>query len=357
MLAKFYNCTRDEKYVFKVKASDQTNTEPVNVEILTPATNVVRPTIRLQTGRIGGHTNYVYLSDLQRFYFIRSWNMDNGYITCELEVDPKMSWRQGLMNTETMIKRVDNYQYKNNQGGFSWKYPKGAKPNYYLADSEMKFNSYTNVRTIEFPDGFNDERQEFFLAIAGDVENADDPDAPPSGGDYSMYVIAAMCGNFWQESTINPAIWESLNVGSWTSTLKGYGLGQWTNYGTTHGRLYNLHQWTHSKKFADDDGDGQLAYLVYENYWIYNSAYSQFNSLSDFLSSTSTDLTTLTHAFNRCWEGIHDATWDDRVTYASTVYNYLTTHYNDSVSWIKGNRYLSDSEKLNNAVKVYQYFN
>ena len=357
MVAKFYNCKRDERYMYKITAADQTNSEPVNVEIITPSNNVTHPTIRLQTGRIGQHTNYVWLSDLDRFYYIRSWKMENGYITCDLECDVLMSYKDVIINTNVVVKRVDNYMYLDEQGNRKWKYPKGQKPNYYLNDDKMKFNSYTNVRTISFEKGFNEDVQEFFLAIAGDVENADDPDDPPSGGDYSIYVISAMCGNFWQESTINPGIWESLNSGSWTSTLKGYGIGQWTNVGSTHGRLYNLHEWTRSKGFADDDGDGQLSYLVHENYWTPNSSYSQFNTLTDFLTSTSTDLATLTHAFNRCWEGIHDGSWDARVTYAQNVYNYLVNHSSDNVNWIKGNRYLSDSEKLNNSVKVYQFFN
>lgn len=357
MVAKFYNCTRDDRYMYKVRAADQTNTDPVTVEMLTADNNVIKPIIRVNTGRIGNHTNYVWLADLDRFYYIDSWTMENGYVTLHLSIDLRMSWKQGILNSETMVKRVDNYMYYDRDGNKVWKYPQGAKPNYYIRDEQMKFNSFNNVRVVEFGKGFNDEAQEFFLAIAGDVENADDPDDPPVGGNYSMYVIAAICGNFWQESTINPGCWESLNSGSWTDMMKGFGLGQWTNTTGTHGRLYKLHEWTRSKGFADDDGDGQLAYLVYEGTWYYNSAYSQFATLNDFLTSDSTDLTTLTHAFNRCWEGIHDDTWDDRVTYANTVYNYLVSHYNDSVQWIKGNRYLSNAERLNNAVKVYQYFN
>ena len=354
----YYNCKRDDRYVQKLCSADKTNLTTQYVEMLTPS-NLTNPKIKVSTEILDHETNYCYIDDLKRYYYIRNWNMDNGYVVLDLEVDVLMTFQKPLLDSEVIIRRVDNYVVGGTyeDGDIEWRYPKGAMPNYYLKDDRLRLNAYNNVRTIEFEKGFDEDVQEFFLTIAGDVSSADDPDDPPSGGDYSFYVIAAICGNFWHESSLNPAIWESLSAGDWTSTMKGYGLGQWTNVGSTHGRLYNLHQWTHSKGFADDDGDGQLSYLVYEDYWTPHTDYPQFQTLTDFLTSNSTDIATLTHAFNRCWEGIHDSSWDVRVTYAQNVYNYLQSHYTDSVNWIKGNRYLSDSERYNNSVKVYQYFN
>lgn len=176
---------------------------------------------------------------------------------------------------------------------------------------------------------------------------------------YSQSVISAMCGNFWTESNINPAIWESLSVGTWTDLNKGYGLGQWTNTGgDTQGRLYQLKAWLDAHGYTTEDGNAQCEYITAENYWTPKTEYPQFTSLSDFLNSTSTDLTTLTHAWNWCWEGIHDASWDTRVTQANTVYDYITEHANDTsiTDWIYGNRYLSTDEILNNAVMMYRYF-
>ena len=353
MNAKFYNCKKDSKQVFKLSSADELTPVAINIEILTPNTDVVHPTIKVNSTRLNSDCNYCYIDGaFSRYYYIKTWKAENGYITMDLEEDVLMTYRRDLMNSTAIVKRVDNIV----QNG-AWKYPSGAKPNFYLQDDTLPLNAYTNVRTKKFPNGFNSNAQTFFLNIAGDVIEPDDPDDPPSGGDYSMYVIAAMCGNFWHESTVNPGIWEGLNVGNWETTMRGYGLGQWTNVGTTHGRLYNLHTWMNSKGYASDDGDGQLSYLIYEAYWTPHADYPQFQTLADFLTSDSTDLTTLTHAFNRCWEGIHDASWDTRVTYANTVYTYLQSHSTDTVDWVKGNRYLTDSERKNNAVKVYQFFN
>lgn len=178
-----------------------------------------------------------------------------------------------------------------------------------------------------------------------------------TGYGYSQHVVSAMCGNFWQESNINPAIWENLVVGTWTSLNMGYGLGQWTNL-TANGRLYALKDWLDANGYAVDDGNAQCEYIVVEDNWYPNSQYSNYPDLTSFLNSVSTNLTELTHAWNLCWEGIHDASWDTRVTYAQRVYDYISAHANDTTitQWITGNRYLSDDERLNNAVMLYRYF-
>ena len=188
----------------------------------------------------------------------------------------------------------------------------------------------------------------------------DDPypdDNPDSGFRVSAYVIAAMCGNFWTESTINPGIWESLNAQTdYTAQYVGYGLGQWTNVGRPNGRLYNLMNFLNNSGYAKDSGDGQLEFLISENYWTPVSDYT-FQNLNEFLTSTSTDIAMLTHAFNRCWEGIHNNTWDARVTQAENCYNYILAHKDDTsiTGWITGNRFLSYNERMNNAVMIYRW--
>ena len=107
-----------------------------------------------------------------------------------------------------------------------------------------------------------------------------------------------------------------------------------------------------------DDGNGQLSFLVQENLWIPSDEYGeQFGSLQEFLTSDSTDLERLTHAWNNAWEGIHDASWDTRVEYAQRCLEYITAHAQDTsiTEWKTGNRYLSEEETLNNAVMVYRW--
>ncbi len=179
-----------------------------------------------------------------------------------------------------------------------------------------------------------------------------------SGFGSSLYVCAAMAGNFWQESGLNPGIWEGLQESSFDSLGHGYGLGQWTNTGgDTHGRLWKLHEYLVNNNYQIDDGVGQLNFLIEENVWYPNAEAAGFENLQAFLTTTSTDLTLLTHAWNIGWEGIHDGSWDDRVTYAENCLKFIQEHGNDAsiTEWITGNRYLSDEERYNNAVMLYRF--
>lgn len=174
-----------------------------------------------------------------------------------------------------------------------------------------------------------------------------------TGLGYSMKVVAAICGNWWQESNINPAIWEGLTVNA-----PGYGIGQWTDNSDTN-RKTLLFNWLSEHGYSRTDGRAQLEYFVEENIWYTGGTHTEYSdpysNLQAFLNSTSTDLTELTYAFMQGWEGIWDGTEGIRVQEANVVYNYLLTHANDNVTWIYGNRYLTEAEILNNAVLVWQY--
>lgn len=178
----------------------------------------------------------------------------------------------------------------------------------------------------------------------------------------SAYVIAAICGNFAHESNVNPGVWESLIPSTFDHQYEydgigGYGLGQWTNVGTPHGRLWNMYSWVTANGYTPSDGNGQLAFVVHENVW-YNYTVT-YNSLYDFLNSTSTDLYQLTYEWFRNWEGINDGSFSSRYSHAQTFLSYINEHANDDPStyeWISSNEYLSTSQMCNNAMCVYFYF-
>ena len=185
----------------------------------------------------------------------------------------------------------------------------------------------------------------------------------------SPYVIAAMCGNFSGESTVNPGIWEGLVPHAWDyihgsgGTGGGFGLGQWTNVGEAHGRCWKLHDWVTQNGYTDGDGYGQLAFLIHENYWTANPSADTpalgYQNLTEFLSSTSTDLYSLTHDWLICWEGIGTSTLPNRYSMAQQFLSYIQAHANDDPSqytWISGNRYLSTAEQLNNVMCIYFWF-
>lgn len=185
----------------------------------------------------------------------------------------------------------------------------------------------------------------------------------------SIYVIAAMCGCWYRESGVNPGIWESLTPCAWDYQYEytgkgGYGLGQWTNVGTSHGRLYRLHQWVTSNGYTDGEGNGQLAYLTVEGCW--NGSYNgtgdnsqtrgSYGSLSNFLNSTSTNLDNLVWDFLANWEGVPGDNYSIRRQWAYNILSYLQEHAGESATWTSRNNYITETQTYQNALCVYNFF-
>lgn len=169
----------------------------------------------------------------------------------------------------------------------------------------------------------------------------------------NLCVIAAICGNFWRESTINPGVWENLTVGD-----PGYGLGQWTDVPPNLTRRTQLFNWLSAVGYPQDSGVGQLEYLIYESYWTPNSAghTSAYNTFSDFLASTSTNVSDLTLEYMYHWEGINDPNANIRIQHAQ---DYLTLFQNDPGTrnaWSSGNFYNSTAQAENNALLIMDWF-
>ena len=169
----------------------------------------------------------------------------------------------------------------------------------------------------------------------------------------NLYVIAAICGNFWRESTVNPGIWESLTVGA-----PGYGLGQWTDIPPYLTRRTQLFNWLGANGFPQDSGEGQLQYLIYENYWVPVNSYhtSAYGDLADFLASTSTNITDLTQEYMYHWEGINDPQVQDRIDAATNFYNAFVNDPGVRYPWTSGNFYCSMTEADFNALLIMDYF-
>lgn len=164
----------------------------------------------------------------------------------------------------------------------------------------------------------------------------------------SLYVIAAICGNFYQESTVNPGIWENLTPGA-----PGYGLGQWTDNAQVTRRTA-LFNWLGDHGYSRDSGPGQMAFLIDENVWLRTGAAgpSRFNSLSDFLASTSTDVNMLTAEFMHSWEGIEDGTLSVRQSFALDALTAMQNDDGTRAAWYSGNRYNSRSQALSNSLLI-----
>ena len=169
----------------------------------------------------------------------------------------------------------------------------------------------------------------------------------------SNYVIAAICGNFWQESTVNPGIWEGLDP-----TGAGYGLGQWTDNAQVHRRT-DLFNWLDARGIAHDSGVGQLQFLLDENLWLRVGAgghVSAYNTLTEFLQSDSQNMMDLVTEFMWHWEGISDGTEAQRYVFALTVVGDFT--HDDGVRdpWYTGNFFLTETQARMNSKHIKDFF-
>lgn len=168
----------------------------------------------------------------------------------------------------------------------------------------------------------------------------------------NLYVIAAICGNFWQESQVNPGAWEN-----WTVNSPGYGLGQWTDNPPTVMRRTALFDWMQGQGYYVDDGNGQLEFLVYENLWIPTLIQqSAYNTLTDYFQSTSTNLSDLVYEWMYHWEGINDGSYQNRYTFASVALNAFQNDGGVRQPWTAGNYQITMQQALDNALLIKDFF-
>ena len=165
-----------------------------------------------------------------------------------------------------------------------------------------------------------------------------------SGYGYSIYVVAALAGNAWRESHVNPTL-QQQGGGA-------FGLFQWDG-----GRRDALKQWISENGYTDTDPNGQMQYLIVEGDW--QGEYGGITSLDEFLNSDSTDVEMLTAAFCTCWERPGVPALDERIQFANKALDYIRSHANDTsiTTWeTEPMYYLTESQALKNAVLMYRFY-
>lgn len=168
-------------------------------------------------------------------------------------------------------------------------------------------------------------------------------DSGATGYGFSIYVIAALAANAWQESTINSGL--SQKGGT------AFGIFQWDG-----SRRDKLITWLSENGYEKDSTVGQLEYLIIEADWKQNVGV--YTTLDEFLHSDSTDLEALTSAFCYNWERPGKPEIEKRYDYANRAYQYIQQHANDTsiTDFIVSSDYLTVTQTLNNAVMLYRYF-
>lgn len=99
-------------------------------------TSIVDPTFILRTQSKVLEGNYIYVPNLNRYYFINNYTLSHERIYIECHVDVLMSFKKEIKNENVIVKR--------NEKLF----------NMYLDDNQYKVQNRTAVRTVVFPSGF-----------------------------------------------------------------------------------------------------------------------------------------------------------------------------------------------------------
>lgn len=140
--ATFYINTSDDKRVDK-------NLTPVRTVTIDykDDTDITEPTIKVSTFANVFKANYVYLSDFDRFYFVRSTTVSQQYVYIVLEEDVRYTLRYQIRKCRAIIKRQENVY------------------DAYLDDDKFKAEGFTRIQTYTFGSGFT--QNAFLLTIAG----------------------------------------------------------------------------------------------------------------------------------------------------------------------------------------------
>lgn len=160
----------------------------------------------------------------------------------------------------------------------------------------------------------------------------------------SIFVVSALAGNAWRESHINPTL-SQIGGGA-------FGLFQWDG-----DRKTALLNWLNDNGYDDTSPNGQMQYLVVEDDWI--GTFDGISSLTEFLTSSSTDVESLTEAFCTCWERPGVPALEERIEFAYKALSYIKLHANDAsiVTWeTEPMYYLSEEQALHNAVLMYRFY-
>lgn len=114
----YYLNKSDRRYVNKTlqQISLQDHANPVTVELLED-TSIVNPTFKMRDVDLYMTSNYVYIDDLRRYYFIDDVRLSHGYAYLMCSVDVLESWKADLLDSGVILKRQQKiYDADQNDG-------------------------------------------------------------------------------------------------------------------------------------------------------------------------------------------------------------------------------------------------
>lgn len=144
-----YQNKTDERYIDK-DITEIPNSRQTNV-YLKDKTNITDPIIIMDD--FPKQCNYVWLSEFDRYYYVRSVDLIEGQMHVTLHVDVLTSFKTSILSQECIISRASA------EGVY----------NLWQADDKFKLYEYTQYRYKFFQGGnaFNPNIQNFVLCVMG----------------------------------------------------------------------------------------------------------------------------------------------------------------------------------------------
>lgn len=143
MQANFYKNLSDNRTVNK---DIYTTVNGLDI-VLKDNCDILNPTFILNVNNKILNSNYMWVSDLNRFYYIENIELSQQRMFIKAKVDVLMTYKSEILNINCIIKRQSNLY------------------NSYLNDDEYKSYAYNRIQTFPFSRGFSNE--EFILSVSG----------------------------------------------------------------------------------------------------------------------------------------------------------------------------------------------
>lgn len=154
MEIKLLKNNSDKRYINK----DITEIATIqNAELIEPV-SIIRPRLIFSKESRIKESNYIYIPDLTRFYYIEEYVYEYDRIIVTCKVDVLQSFNDHIMQENVILERIS--KQKNLQ-------------NFYLNDPEIQVYSYPFIEMKDFKlesgGGFDQDNVYFILAVAGAI--------------------------------------------------------------------------------------------------------------------------------------------------------------------------------------------
>lgn len=104
MICTFYNINDNINKINKtLTGSEQTTCDIINM------TNIINPTIVVNSRYIS--KNYVYINDLNRYYFVKDITISNNMIIMQLSIDVLYTYKNEILHSTQYISRCEDYSF------------------------------------------------------------------------------------------------------------------------------------------------------------------------------------------------------------------------------------------------------